>query len=229
MSEEWLRTEVAMCVRMLEVLGLVDFSGHVSCRIPGRERLLINSWGASRHGLGPEDIVESDLDGKPIEAGVILPSEIAIHTSVYHHRPDVHAVAHLHPPVTTALSIAGKAYVPVMHHGGIFHEGVHVHDDCGHVHSPEKGDAIARVLGPRRAMIMRGHGAVVVAESVKAVFFGSVYLEDNAKKLADAYAMGGEPIPLREDEQLASARVWRQNQFDKIWNYYREKSGVTFS
>ncbi len=229
MSEKELQIEVAMCVRMLEYLGLIDFSGHVSCRIPGTDSMFINSWGASRHRLGPSDIVKSDMNGKPLEAGVILPSEKFIHTSVYKFRPDINAVAHLHPPVTTALSAAGKEYVPVMHHGAIFHAGVSVHDDCGHVNTVEKGDAIAASLGPRRAVIMRGHGAVVAAESVMGVFFGSVYLEDNAKKLADVYKMGAKPVVLREDELRESKKIWRQDQFDKIWNYYVETSGVKFS
>ena len=228
-SEDTLRTEVALCVRMLEHLGLIDYSGHVSCRIPGTDTFFINSWGASRHRLGPADIVKSDMAGKPLGEGVILPSEICIHTSVYKFRPDVSAVAHLHPPVTTALSAAGKEYAPVMHHGAIFHAGVSVLDDCRHVNTVEKGDAIAATLGPRRAMIMRGHGAVVVAESVMGVFFGSVYLEDNAKKLAHVYMMGGTPQVLREDELQACKKSWRQDQFDKIWNYYVETSGVKFS
>ena len=65
---------------------------------------------------------------------------------------------------------------------------------------------------------MRGHGAVVVAESVKGAFFGSVYLEDNGEKLMDAYKMG-EPVVLREDELKVGDRIWRQAQFEKIWTY----------
>ena len=229
MSEDILKTEVAMSVRMLEYLGLIDYSGHVSCRIPGTDTFFINSWGASRHRLTPADIVRSDMDGNPVDAGTVLPSEINIHTSVYKYRPDVNAVAHLHPPVTTALSAAGKEYVPVMHHGAIFHAGVSVYDNCSHVNTAERGNAVAETLGPRRAMIIRGHGAVVVAESVMGVFFGSVYLEDNAKKLAEVHMMGGTPKVLREDELQECKKIWRQNQFDKIWNYYVETSGVDFS
>jgi L-fuculose-phosphate aldolase len=181
MNEDLLRIDVATCVRMLEYLGLIDFSGHVSCRIPGMNTILINPWGASRHSLGPQDIVKASLSGEPLEEGVELPLEIHIHTSIYRRRPDVNAVTHLHPPVTTALSVAGKDYVPVIYHGAIFGAGVSVYDDCSHVNTVQKGDALAAVLGPRRAAIMRGHGAVVAAESVKGAFLGSVYLEDNAK------------------------------------------------
>lgn len=230
MSEAIIRTEIAACVRMLEYLGLIDFSGHVSCRIPGTETMLINPWGGktSPCRLMPEHVVRSDLDARPLEEGAVLPSETRIHTCIYQRRPDVGAVAHLHPPVTTALSVAGKEYVPVMHHGAIFHAGVSVHDDCRHVNTKEKGDAVAASLGELRATIMRGHGAVVVAESVKGVFFGSVYLEDNAKKLMDCYQMGAEPRVLRPDELEAASRVWRQDQFEKVWDYYREKAAIPF-
>ena len=228
MENRELCIELAQCVRMLEFLGLIDFSGHVSYRIPDREIMLINSWGASRHKLGPDDIVLADLDGNPLEAGVLLPSEKYIHTAIYRYHPHVLAVAHLHPPVTTSLSAAGKEYLPVMHHGAIFHAGVPVYDDCSHINSKEKGEAIAKILGNSRAVIMRGHGAVVVAESIKGVFFGSVYLEDNAKKLMDVYMMGATPKVLRKDELETCKKIWRQDQFDKVWNYYVEKSGVTF-
>ncbi len=228
MNEANIRTELATCIRMLEYLELIDFSGHVSMRTQQKDdEILINSWGASRCCLGPQDIVKANLEGDALDENTIVPSEIHIHMAVYRRRPDINTVAHLHPPVTTALSVAGRTYVPVMHHGAIFGTGVPVHDNCGHVNSREKGDALAETLGDDRAMIMRGHGAVVVAESVKAVFFGSVYLEDNARKLSESLKIG-EPIPLREDELKASAGIWRQNQFDKVWQYYQEKSGIHF-
>jgi ribulose-5-phosphate 4-epimerase/fuculose-1-phosphate aldolase len=227
MGENELRIELATSIRMLEFLGLIDFSGHVSVRDPNGNGIFINSWGGSRCSLGPQDIARADMDGESLDPGITVPSEIHIHTSIYRMRPDVQSVAHLHPPVTTALSVAGKTYVPVMHHGAIFASGVPVHDNCGHVNSKVKGDVLAELLADQRALIMRGHGAVVVAESIKGVFFGSVYLEDNAKKLAEAWKMG-EPIPLREDEVAAAAGVWRQNQFNKVWQYYQEKSGIHF-
>ncbi len=228
MNEDLLRIEVATCIRMLEYLGLIDFSGHVSSRIPRTNTVLINPWGASRHSLSPQDIVKTRLSGEPLEEGVDLPLEIHIHTSIYRRRPDVNAVTHLHPPVTTALSAAGKEYVPVIYHGAIFAAGVPVYDDCSHVNTVKKGDALAAVLGPRRATIMRGHGAVVAAESVKGAFLGSVYLEDNAKMLFDAYKMG-QPRLLREDELRAGEHIWRQATFEKVWTYYHEKSGIRFA
>lgn len=230
MNDETIRRELATCVRMLEYLGLIDFSGHVSCRGPEGDTMYVNPWGGTvaPHRVRPEDIVKADLEGKPLTAGAKLPSEKDIHAAIYRRRPDVNAVAHLHPPITTALGIAGKKYEPVMHHGAVFHAGVSVHDDCGHVNTRAKGEAVADSLGVLRATIMRGHGAVVVAETVKGVFFGSVYLEDNAKKLVDAYKMGAAPQVLRPDELEAASKVWRQDQFEKVWDYYEDKAGLRF-
>src|SRR3989339_1256311 len=105
MTEDTLRIEVATCVRLLEYIGLIDFSGHVSARIPGTDTILINAWGgeASPEKVTPDDIVKADLDGNPLDKEDILPSEKHIHTSIYRRRPDILAVAHTHPPVTTAL------------------------------------------------------------------------------------------------------------------------------
>jgi len=47
MNEDLIRVQVATCVRMLEYLGLIDFSGHVSYRIPGTDRMFINAWGGA--------------------------------------------------------------------------------------------------------------------------------------------------------------------------------------
>ncbi|WP_206812855.1 hypothetical protein [Paradesulfitobacterium ferrireducens] len=41
-DEDRLRREVAACIRLLEGNGLMDFSGHVSARIPGGNEFLIN-------------------------------------------------------------------------------------------------------------------------------------------------------------------------------------------
>jgi len=228
MDEDLLQIEVATCVRMLEYMGLIDFSGHVSARVPGTNTILINPYGKTRHVLGPEDITRVSTDGESLEAGARLPLEIHIHISIYRRRPDVNAIAHLHSPAVIALSAAGKEYVPVIYHGAIFAARVPMYDDCTHVNTAEKGDSLAAILGQGRAAIMRGHGAVVVAESVKGVFLGSVYLEDNAKVLLDAYKIG-KPCVLRENELQAGKRIWRKATFEKIWEYYQEKSGISFS
>ena len=65
-DEKTLRIKVAQAVRMLAAEGLVASSGHVSARIPGTNKVLMNSRDASREVVQPDDIVTVDLDGNKI-------------------------------------------------------------------------------------------------------------------------------------------------------------------
>jgi ribulose-5-phosphate 4-epimerase/fuculose-1-phosphate aldolase len=62
-----MRLLVAKTVRILENIELLDNNGHVSIRIPGTDRFLINSRKASRASLTAKDIVICDMEGKLIE------------------------------------------------------------------------------------------------------------------------------------------------------------------
>lgn len=222
MDESLLRQEVAICICLLEGTGLMDFSGHVSARIPGTDELFINSRDQGRSSIKPGDLLRLNLDGDVIEGEGRPPVEVAIHAAVYHARPEVLAVGHIHPFHTVALSAANKEYVPVIYHGAIFASRVPVYDDCRHVNSKERGEAMAAVLGPGKAVIIRGHGATLAAESVKGVFLAAVYLEDNAGHLVQAYSMG-EPRVLSAEELAEGPRIWTELQFNKVWNYYLDK------
>ena len=104
---------------MLEANGLIDFSGHVSCRVTD-DIFLINSHGKSRLEVESEDIVEATMDGLPVREGTKLPSEVHIHSSIYSLRKDVHAVAHLHSPAVISLSTARRPIFPATETPSIF-------------------------------------------------------------------------------------------------------------
>ena len=63
----------------------------------------------------------------------------------------------------------------------------------------EQGRDLARCLGGRRVSLMRGHGSVVVGQSLREVVFTSVYMELNASILMRALSMG-EVSYLRDGE-----------------------------
>src|SRR5919201_3813478 len=94
-SESELRQQLSDVCRVLFRLGLVDYMGHPSVRIPGTELVLIKPRHSlrirSQDRLTPEDFVVIDLDGKPVEGLDGPPGERFIHTSIYRARPDVQA------------------------------------------------------------------------------------------------------------------------------------------
>ena len=218
-TTEELRSLVAQCCRMLEANNLIDFSGHVSSR--SENGFIINPRDQSRFTTKPEELVEAGLDSSAsVQGRGGLPSEAYIHSSIYRLRPDVNAVAHLHSPAVITLSIAGRPIFPAVISGAVFADGIPVYDDSRLINDIDRGDRLAKALGQARAVILRGHGSVVVAESIKSLFFACVYFERNAERLREAYQIG-DPQPL-PPEELEEMKQWlsKERVHGKIWDYY---------
>src|SRR5689334_25333978 len=84
-------------ILMLERAQVIDFNGHFSWRVPGQDRMLINSGASVRSALSADDIVLIDFDGNLVEGDAVPPMEFHIHSEIYRARPDVGAVVHTHP------------------------------------------------------------------------------------------------------------------------------------
>jgi L-ribulose-5-phosphate 4-epimerase len=228
MDENLLRLEVAACCRLAEYLELFDFSGHASPRIPGKDTMFINSRDSVRSNIQSQDIIKVNLkNGNAVDEG-IAPSEVYIHTAIYQSRPDVNAVAHLHSQAVIDLGVAKKKFIPVLPRGSVFAEGVPMYDDSRTVNTLDSGRVLAERLGKRRAVILLAHGAVVVAESLKALLFYSLSLELNARSQLAAYQSGEQPCALKDDEIRESNLLYRGRLFEKAWDYYVDKAALPF-
>ncbi len=221
MDSDRLRTDIAMCTRLLVAAGIMEYSGHVSARTASGEHLVIQPVDDVRSELQPERLLVVDFDGKIVEGQGIPPSEVFIHTEIYRARPDVGAVVHFHHDRTTLFSLVkGLELVPVKHHASRWASGIPVHRDSSHIDSPEKGDALAVTLGEANAALLRAHGEVVVAENVRALFVDSVHFVENAEALAQALVLG--PVDPLEPDEIASflATFHRDKHVKKVWAYY---------
>jgi len=222
-DERRLRSEVAACTLLLNDLGILGYSGHVSARLPQGDSFLIQSFDQSRASLGPDDLLVCDLDGKTVSgpAGLKPPSEVYLHCEILRAREDVQSIAHFHHDLTTAFTLAdGVALAPVKNHAVRWASGIPVHADPSHVSDPALGRALAQTLGPHHALLIRAHGQVVVAESVPAVLIDSVHFVENAQAMYQA-AMLGKVMPLTADETTAFARDFhRDRHVGKLWAYY---------
>lgn len=218
-----LKDRLARACRMLEMAGLIDFSGHISGRIAGGKTFFIHPMALSRVEVAPEDFIEVTLEGEPLQKGADIPHETSIHAAVYQARPDVNSVIHVHPHYCVLPSVADRNLVPVCQYGSIFGDVVPVYGDSEKITTFEQARQMARGLGSCRAIIMKGHGAVVAESSVEAVFVAALYLERNAELFVRASILG-EPIPLREDErQRAASACFGSSTIQKVWTYFMEK------
>lgn len=179
---EDLRRRVAATCRRAYRLGLTTgISGNVSCRVPGRNWVLIKATGLSLARVTPREVLLLDLDGHLLEASQLQPSkERHFHLEVYRRRPDVSAVVHLHPPY--ALVFAAAHRLPPLRTGAAraFLEGRMALVPRAPSGSRELADAVGDALAspPMRAAILAEHGTVTVGGDLEEALYLSEYLED---------------------------------------------------
>jgi ribulose-5-phosphate 4-epimerase/fuculose-1-phosphate aldolase len=223
-GEDALREQIAVCTRMLVMADIMDYSGHVSARIPDTDRVLIQPRDSSRASLDAEDILVVDLDGKILDGEGPAPAETALHVQIYRARPDVAAVCHGHPPMSTLFTMVDRPYVAVRNFAYRF-RGMPIHPDPTHIRSAEQGAAVAATLGNGRACLLRGHGTAIASGSIEELFMDCLEMEENARGVIQASALGAlRPI---DDEEAAALKVsygLQDTRSSKIWMHYVEKA-----
>jgi ribulose-5-phosphate 4-epimerase/fuculose-1-phosphate aldolase len=101
-----LKAEIVEVGRRLYARGLIGGNeGNVSAR--EGDTLWITPAGVCKGFLTPDQIVATDLEGRPT-AGGRASTEVLMHTAIYARRPDVKAVVHAHPPTATAKRSAAR-------------------------------------------------------------------------------------------------------------------------
>jgi ribulose-5-phosphate 4-epimerase/fuculose-1-phosphate aldolase len=216
-----LRKKLAMSSRMLFNSGLVDYSGHISVRIPGTDHLLILPHPVSRATVKPDDMVIADFDGKVIEGKYKAPSEVYMHARAYKARKDIQSVAHLHNHMVAVLSMVDKPFHPASSNpGAFFGPGpLPLYMDPALIHTIEQGDAVARALGESDAVMLRGHGSMVVGQAIEWVFAACVDLEEAAARFYKASLLG--PVRLYNEDETARVMTGRRKDsvVQKIWDH----------
>lgn len=105
---ENLKKQIIETGRMLYRKDLiVACDGNISVKLDS-EKILITSSGICKGFLDKKDILTVDTTGKVLSGSKKPSVETQMHLFVYKNRPDIKAVIHAHPPLSTALSISGK-------------------------------------------------------------------------------------------------------------------------
>ena len=223
-TETVLRQQLADCHRMMVMADLMDYSGHVSARIPGTKRVLILPRDASRAGVTADDMLVVDLDGKVVDGNGPAPTETSIHLGVYRARADVLAVGHGHPPLSTLFTMVDRPVIAMRNFGFRF-IGMPIHPDPTHIRTLEQGAAVAKTLGGCKYCLLRGHGSVVAVNTVPEVFLDSLEMEENARSTIYGTSLGPlKPITPEEVELLKVSFARNEYRVAKTWEHYREKA-----
>ena len=216
--------------RILADFGVLDGFGHVSARHPTNPNHFLMSRSLAPALVTADDIMEFDLDGNAVDArGRSLFLERFIHAEIYRSRPDVMSVVHTHSPGVIPFSVTRVPLQAMFHNPSFLAAGVPVWDirkEFGEtnmlVSNSAIGKSLAQALGDKPVVLMRGHGDVTVAPSVKMAVFRAYYTDVNARLQAQALALGGEPNYLTPGEG-AKADQTNFAVMDRIWGLWRMK------
>jgi ribulose-5-phosphate 4-epimerase/fuculose-1-phosphate aldolase len=226
---EELRALVAMAGQVLTALGLVDYLGHASARVPGTDRIVIKPKHSptvrGMAGLGADAMVVVDLDGQLVEGSARPPAEVFIHTEIYRARPDVAAVVHTHQRAATLAGVLGLPIEPVLHVPSTFVDAdppVWPHPVL--VTDAQRGRDLAGALGDGRFCHLQGHGIVSVAVDLREATVAAAMLEQLAEAALTAAAAGAKPRRITPAE-IATLRGQVAG-VEGRWAYYCELAAV---
>jgi L-fuculose-phosphate aldolase len=214
------KTDLALCIRMLEAAGIIDYNGHCSIRAPGG--MYINIGSETRSTLTAEGICTADFDGQVIEGAGTPPLEFHLHAGIYKARPEVNAVVHAHPKWSTYLTMTGTEYLPVFAQGSLIYP-MPLLDTPDSINSVEMSDRLNAVLGDKSAALMKSHGAVTVGADIREAFVLINYLEENAERQYRALQIGT-PYAFSDAECAAAATKLRNPKlFQRTWDHFTAK------
>jgi HCOMODA/2-hydroxy-3-carboxy-muconic semialdehyde decarboxylase len=202
-------TDLVTANHILADQGILDGFGHVSVRSAKNPDHYFISRARAPALVSAADIMEYDLDDRPIDAGGRNSYiERFIHSEIYKARPDVQAIVHSHSPAIIPFGVTDVPLKPVSHMGGFLIKEVpifEIREADGNetdmlIRNKELGAALAKKLGVGTAVLMRGHGDAVVGQSIKHAVLHAIYAEFNARIEAEALRLGGKVTFLNEVE-----------------------------
>ena len=217
--------------RILAEQGVLDAFGHVSQRHPNNPDRYLLARNMAPELVTAGDIMEFDLDSNPVDPrGRRVFLERFIHGEIYKVRPDVGSVIHTHSPSIVPFSISTVPLEAVYHMSGFLAAGVpnfDIRTGAGMtdmlIRSGALGRSLAGVLADKPVALMRGHGNVVVGESIKVAVYRAIYTEVNARLLMQARMLGG-PLVLLSPEEGRKAQESIMGQIDRPWQLWRKKA-----
>jgi ribulose-5-phosphate 4-epimerase/fuculose-1-phosphate aldolase len=190
------KRQVALGYRILAAQRWGDLGdGHISARDPERSDCFwLLRYGVSYHEAKVTDLVLLGPDGTLVEGeGVVNKAAYYIHHPILAARPEAVSACHVHTGWGTPFAAEVRPIEPITQEACVFFEDHAIFDDEEvQVQSVEAGARIAAALGGNRAIILRNHGLLTVAERVDEAVGSFVQLE----RVAEAHMKARDAKPI---------------------------------
>ena len=194
------REAVCRVGRLLYDRGYVAANdGNISVKVADN-RLLITPSGVSKGRMTPEMLLLTDMDGTVLEGDRHPSSEGKMHLEVYRGRPDVNAVVHAHPPVSTAFAVCRRGLeTPYLSELVAGLGQVPCTASFAMLSTEEVPESVRPYLADHNALLLANHGALAWGGDLWEAFDRLETVEHTAKIVLNAQLLGG-GVPLTEEE-----------------------------
>ncbi|PIE33449.1 aldolase [candidate division KSB3 bacterium] len=196
---------------MYERRYIIAGDGNLSIRLD-ENTILATPTTLCKGLLAPDQIVKLDIEGNVLDGEYQPSSEIKMHLAAYQTRPDISAVVHAHPPISTGFAVAG---IPldqlilaemVVNFGSI---------PLAPYYSPsteELAQSVAEKVKCHDAVLMANHGVMTIGPDLYTTYHRLEMVEQFASISLVAHLLG--KMQTFSPQQLQDLQV------------LREKSGV---
>jgi len=172
--------------------------GNISVRCG--DRLVMTPSGVSKGRMTPDMLLVTDLEGNVLEGNRHPTSEGKMHLAVYRHRPDVRAVVHAHPPVSTAFAACRKGLeTPYLAELVVGLGTVPCTPEFAMLSTEEVPESVVPYLPDHNAVLLANHGSLTWGGDLWEAFDRMETVEHTAKIVMNIQTLGG-GVPLTEEE-----------------------------
>jgi len=230
MSDETPQAALAAANRILAHENVLDAFGHVSVRHPNDPLRFYLARSLPPELVTERDVIEFDLDSEPVgPCDTLLYSERVIHGGIYRARPDVNAICHHHAAaimpfcladdlklrVVTQLGATMGPHIPMWDQRDAFGATNHL------VTRADEAASLADCLGPHAMVLMKRHGATVVAKDLRELAFRSIYGCRDAELQLRALVHGS--IDVFTADEIALAGRFPEATLSRAWALWRSR------
>ncbi len=169
-SPSHIRREIVQICHGLYQRGfIVGTEGNVSVRV-APDRIWITPTGCHKGWLKPDDLLLIDLEGQ-VHFGPGQPSsETPMHLALYKCRSDIQAVVHAHPPLATALTVAGYGLDSALLPESVVSLGEVPTIPYQMPTTAQFAHDIGQAMRHAEAALLEHHGSVTVGPSLQTAF-----------------------------------------------------------
>jgi HCOMODA/2-hydroxy-3-carboxy-muconic semialdehyde decarboxylase len=212
--------------------GIVDAFGHISVRDPTNPAHYLMARSVQPPFVARGDIVELDADSKPVAKDAPEVSfERFIHGEIYRLRPDVKAIVHSHAAAVLPFGVAKNTPLrAICHTCGFIGSGApifEIRDFAGDgsnllVQNIPLGTVLAKTLGEKTLVLMRGHGFTVVGGGIQEAVYNAVNTVHNARVEMDALRLGS--VAYLTDAEAAVVSKLHNAALNRSWEIWAKRA-----